>query len=83
MEAEFAKTPLGKKYFQHDLPLLIKSNEKLAQVQEDHNKIMEKMYIQNEKRYKLEQKRLLLEAKTHGVDLRDMLTESERTLNNE
>lgn len=80
METEFAKTPMGKKYFQSDLPSLIKSNEKLAQAQENHNKILEKMYIQGERKFKLEQKRLLLEAKKHGIDLRDMLTEEEKTV---
>lgn len=78
MESEFAKTPMGKKYFQMDLPSLIKSNEKLAQAQEEHNKILEKMYIQKEKKFKLEQKRLIFEAKKEGIDLRDMLTEEEK-----
>ena len=39
---DFFRTPMGKKYYEHDLPLLIESNKVLATAIERQNKLKEK-----------------------------------------
>ena len=41
---EFARTVQGRKYFQKDLPELIKSNNRLAAALEKQNKLKEKRF---------------------------------------
>ena len=53
---EFARSVQGRKYFQQDLPELIKSNNRLAAAIEKRNKLNEKHNI-------LEAKKKLYEAK--------------------
>ena len=41
--ADFHKTPMGKKYYEHDLPRLIESNQELAKQLKRQNDINEKL----------------------------------------
>ena len=50
-DPNFFKTPMGKKYYEHDLPKLIESQNRLAEAIEKQNKI-------NEQANRLEQVRL-------------------------
>ncbi len=40
---DFHKTPMGKKYYEHDLPRLIESNQELAKQLKRQNDINEKL----------------------------------------
>tara|TARA_B100000900_G_C20394813_1_gene640193 strand:- start:141 stop:317 length:177 start_codon:yes stop_codon:yes gene_type:complete len=50
-DPNFYKTPMGKKYYEHDLPKLIESQNRLAEAIEKQNKI-------NEQANRLEQVKL-------------------------
>ena len=41
-DPNFYKTPMGKKYYDHDLPRLIESQNRLAAAIEKQNKLLEK-----------------------------------------
>tara|TARA_R100000005_G_C4989203_1_gene196937 strand:+ start:855 stop:1046 length:192 start_codon:yes stop_codon:yes gene_type:complete len=41
-DPNFYKTPMGKKYYEHDLPRLIESQNRLAAAIEKQNKLFEK-----------------------------------------
>ena len=49
---DFHKTPMGKKYYEHDLPKLIESNQELAKQLKKQNELNEKL-IRIEKRRNL------------------------------
>ena len=53
---EFDKSLMGKKYYQKDLPDLIKSNNRLAAALEKYNKIEEKKMLLEAKKKLNEQK---------------------------
>ena len=40
---DFHKTPMGKKYYEHDLPKLIESNQELAKQLKKQNELNEKL----------------------------------------
>ena len=52
--ADFHKTPMGKKYYEHDLPRLIESNQELAKQLKRQNDINEKLYRMSKKNSKQE-----------------------------
>jgi hypothetical protein len=52
--AEFHKTPMGKKYYEFDLPRLIESNQELAKQLKRQNDINEKLLRLNKKTTKTE-----------------------------
>ena len=51
---DFHKTPMGKKYYEHDLPRLIESNQELAKQLKRQNDINEKLYRTSKKNSKQE-----------------------------
>ena len=55
---EFYKTTMGKKYYDNDLPSLIKSLNKLSEAIEDHNLLTERMLLENKKQRALKTKQL-------------------------
>lgn len=55
---EFYKTPMGKKYYDNDLPSLIKSLNKLSEAIEDQNLLTERMLLENKKQRALKTKQL-------------------------
>lgn len=57
MDQEFAKSMMGRKYFMKDLPALIESNERLAKALEKSNKLEEKRIILEAKRQKLNERK--------------------------
>ena len=46
---DFHKTPMGKKYYQYDLPKLIESNQELAKELKRQNDINEKLLRKSKK----------------------------------
>jgi hypothetical protein len=55
---EFHKTIMGKKYYENDLPLLIKSLNKLSEAIEAQNLLTEKMLTENKKSRAMKTKQL-------------------------
>ena len=55
---EFHKTIMGKKYYENDLPSLIKSLNKLSEAIEAQNLLTEKMLTENKKTRALKTKQL-------------------------
>ena len=55
---DFYKTIMGKKYYENDLPALIKSLNKLSEAIEAQNVLTEKMLIENKKSRSLKAKQL-------------------------
>ena len=41
-DPNFYRTPMGKKYYEHDLPKLIESQNRLAEAIEKQNKLLER-----------------------------------------
>ena len=72
---EFAKTPMGKRYFERDLPALIESNKELAKAQNEANALMATQIKQRNRQLQLEQRKLILEMKVHKIALKDLITE--------
>jgi hypothetical protein len=81
MMDEFYKTPMGKKYYERDLPALIESNKQIAKAQQESNALAATQIKQENRRLQLEQRKLLLEMKVHGVELKDFMTDA-NPLNN-
>lgn len=52
-DVDFYKTKMGIKYYNYDLPELIKSNNRLAEALENQNKIEEKKLLLEKKKLKL------------------------------
>ena len=48
-DPNFYKTPMGKKYYKHDLPRLIESQNRLAEAIEKQNKLNEKKLRSDQK----------------------------------
>jgi hypothetical protein len=55
---DFYKTIMGKKYYENDLPALIKSLNKLSEAIEAQNVLTEKMLLENKKSRSLKAKQL-------------------------
>jgi hypothetical protein len=72
MSLEFAKTPMGKKYYEVTLPALIESHNRLAKATEEANAIQAATNKQNERALKLEQRKLLFEMKKHNINENDL-----------
>lgn len=75
MEESFYKTPMGKKYYDRDLPALVASNNRIAEAQEKANALAAQKIKQENRRLQLEQRKLLVEMKAHGIELKDLMTE--------
>lgn len=75
---EFYKTPMGKKYYERDLPALIESNNRMAKAQEEANALMANRIKQETRKMQLEQRRLLVEMSRHGITLKDIMVEQEK-----
>ena len=79
MDIEFIKTPMGKKYLEYTLPALVESNNRIAKAQEEANVMSANLIKQNTRKMQLEQRKLLLEMKVHGIKLSDLITEDKKT----
>lgn len=75
---EFYKTPMGKKYYERDLPALIESNNRMAKAQEEANALMANRIKQETRKMQLEQRRILVEMRRHGITLKDLMVEQEK-----
>lgn len=78
MNSEFYKTPMGKKYYERDLPALIESNNRMAKAQEEANALMANRIKQENRKMQLEQRRLLVEMTRHGITLKDIMVEQQK-----
>jgi hypothetical protein len=76
--SEFHKTPMGKKYYEKDLPALIESNNRIAKAQEESNALSVTKIKQENRRLQLEQRKLLVEMKTSGIELKDLMVENQK-----
>jgi hypothetical protein len=72
MSLEFAKTPMGKKYYEVTLPALIESQNRLAKATEEANVIQAVSNKQKERSLKLEHRKLLIEMKKHNLNETDI-----------
>jgi hypothetical protein len=72
MSLEFAKTPMGKRYYEVTLPALIESQTRLAKATEESNLIMASSNKQKERSLKLEHRKLLLEMKKMNLNETDL-----------
>lgn len=72
MSIEFAKTPMGKRYYDVTLPALVESQTRLAKATEEANLIQATINKQNERSLKLEQRKLLLEMKKMNLNENDL-----------
>ena len=70
---------MGKKYYDRDLPALIESNNRIANAQEMANALLSKKIKQDERRMQVEHRKLMVEMKAHGIELKDMITERTNT----
>lgn len=73
---EFYKTPMGKKYYEKDLPALIESNNRMAKAQEEANALAASHIKQEERRLQLEKRRLLVEMRIAGISKEDLINET-------
>lgn len=72
MSLEFAKTPMGKRYYEVTLPALIESQNRLAKATEEANLILASSNKQKERALKLEHRKLLLEMKKFNLNENDL-----------
>jgi hypothetical protein len=72
MSLEFAKTPMGKRYYEVTLPALVESQNRLAKATEEANAIQAATNKQNERALKLEHRKLLLEMRKHNLNENDL-----------
>jgi len=72
MSLEFAKTPMGKRYYEVTLPALVESQNRLAKATEEANAIQAASNKQNERSLKLEHRKLLLEMRKHNLNENDL-----------
>lgn len=72
MSLEFAKTPMGKKYYEVTLPALVESQNRLAKATEEANAIKAASNKQKERELKLEHRKLLLEMKKLNINENDL-----------
>ena len=75
---EFYKTPMGKRYYERDLPALIESNNRIAKAQEESNALAATKIKQENRRLQLEQRKLLVEMKSSGIELKDLMFENQK-----
>lgn len=65
---DFAKTPMGKRYFEDTLPRLIESHNRLAKATEEQNALTATQIKQQERQLKLEHSRLMFEMKKANIN---------------
>lgn len=78
MMDDFYKTPMGKKYYERDLPALIESNNRMAKAQEEANALTATRIKQETRKMQLEQRMLLVEMHRAGITLKDLMVEQQK-----